>query len=377
MQMRVKKMEENQDEISVRLKKSEMAAADEYDYRRLEYTQERFLPCRIEEEKEDLILFYKVDGKKPFSGVRKERRDHRLALLLDVGKLLELEEQYAFSLNPENLYYDRCYRVCLMKRDVYPKGERPEAGQVFEEYKALTGYTLQKRYDFEHYRNGGLELLKKNPFLTEIYGCETVQEIQEILAREYEKEYSRIEETKVLVNKDSFFRKKAYGTTLVILCLALAGICGCQQFMINPRNQAIMASDRAFIESDYVGIIDALTPIAAEKLDTHHKYLLAEAYVRSENLKKEQRDNILSALSLNSDERILHYWIAIGRLDAVEAENIAMQCSDDELLLYAYLKEQYLVESDARMDGEQKAKRLSELTKEIEELSGKYMSEEE
>lgn len=49
-----------------------------------------------------------------------------------------------------------------------------------------------------------------------------------------------------------------------------------------------------------------------------------------------QKKNTISALSLETNEKVLDYWIALGRLQTEEAENIAQQVSDNDLLLYAY-----------------------------------------
>ena len=74
---------------------------------------------------------------------------------------------------------------------------------------------------------------------------------------------------------------------------------------------------------------------------------------------------------------MMEYWIYIGRLNPLEAENIAMQRSDDELLLYAYMLEKDLTETDNQMTGEEKATKLSELEGKIKTLAEKYTANEE
>lgn len=54
-----------------------------------------------------------------------------------------------------------------------------------------------------------------------------------------------------------------------------------------------------------------------------------------------------------------------------------MQKSDDELLLYAYMTEKAILEKNTEISGEEKAARLSELEKKIEELSKQYETEDE
>ena len=44
-------------------------------------------------------------------------------------------------------------------------------------------------------------------------------------------------------------------------------------------------------------------------MTTAQKFMLANAYVRSENLTQEQKDNILAKMTLNDTESKLDYWI--------------------------------------------------------------------
>ncbi len=61
----------------------------------------------------------------------------------------------------------------------------------------------------------------------------------------------------------------------------------------------------------------------------------------------------------------------------MEAENIAMQRSDDELLLYAYMLDKDLTQTDTVMTGEEKAAKLADLEEKIANLAKQYEAEEE
>ena len=89
----------------------------------------------------------------------------------------------------------------------------------------------------------------------------------------------------------------------------------------------------------------------------------------SENLTEEQKKNTISALSLETNEKVLDYWIALGRLQTEEAENIAQQVSDNDLLLYAYLKEKNMLETDTEISGKDKSDKLADLEGKIEQLT--------
>ncbi len=99
--------------------------------------------------------------------------------------------------------------------------------------------------------------------------------------------------------------------------------------------------------------------------------------MKSENLSEEQKGNILSALDIRGNPKLLEYWINYGRSKLSEAENLAMQMSEDQLLLYALLKERYLVELNEKSAGEEKEKRLKELSDRISSLSEGILGEEQ
>ena len=106
------------------------------------------------------------------------------------------------------------------------------------------------------------------------------------------------------------------------------------------------------------------------------KYVVAVAYANRENFQKEEIDVIVSRLAPTTNEKELDYWIYLGRLDVKTAEDIALSLSDDKLLIYAYMKETDLLESDTTVSGEEKKARLDQLEQEITKLGEKYKTEE-
>ena len=119
---------------------------------------------------------------------------------------------------------------------------------------------------------------------------------------------------------------------------------------------------------NYSGVIEDFEKTDMSRLSVYDKYILAYSYIQCENLTEEQKKNINSALSLDTNEKILDYWIALGRLEVSEAENIAQQVSDNDLLLYAYLKEKNMLETDTEISGSEKEERMEELDSKIERL---------
>ena len=67
----------------------------------------------------------------------------------------------------------------------------------------------------------------------------------------------------------------------------------------------------------------------------------------------------------------MEYWIHLGRLETGEAQSIAMQLSDDQLLLYAYIQELDLVSGDLELEATEKVNKISDLEGKIKTLADK------
>lgn len=357
-------------------RKSAMAAEDIYDYKKIMYPRNEFLECEIQEEKEEIITIYQIKNLFPMSNVRKERKEVKFAVLLDTLHLYKSRESFDFSLNPKNLYYDMHQRVYVMERDVYARGVVFEPEDFLEQMKALIGYSLQGRFDYEDYLEGGEKLLKKASDLRRFYQIKDLEEIEEILWEGY---WNVVEETatkKILVNKSLYQKNSVYFSMMTLAFLVAGSLLLYNYLWVIPFNQAVIQADNAYMEADYVKAIDVLETIDVSRMDIHQKYMLAVSYIKGEDLTESQRNNILPTLALKGTEKQIDYWIYMGRLDVAEAENIALQISDNQLLLYAYLKEKLLIETNTDLNGEEKLSALSAIDAKIQPLAEKYKVEE-
>lgn len=358
------------------VKKSEITAKSIYDYKKLEYPRESFLDCEIEEQKEELDLYFDISNKKVLTKIKDENKLMRLSVLHNIAKLEKLSDSYKFQLSPENLYYDINGQVSVKLRDVYEAGETYQKDVFLAQYKALAGFALQRKYQYKDYLNGGMQLLKKDKLLAALLPLDTVSDLADTFEALYEKIQTDKKRTRTEVHKGMYRMVKLSLVIFILMSIGTGSLAAVQSFRIIPKNTAFIEAGNAYIESDYVKIIDALAGYPVSELDVHQKYILAVAYVKSENLNVNQKDHILANLSLQGNEKIIDYWIYLGRFEVAEAQNIAMQQFDDELLLYAYLKEKYLVEIDPLISGEEKSTQLSALESKIQPLTEKYSDEE-
>lgn len=363
-------------EYSETVMKSEINAKEKQDFEMLKCRQIQFLDCRIEEEKETASFFYDVKEKVLLTKLREEKKADRLKVLLEAGKLRQLFREYHFELNPQNLYYDRNYRVFVRSRDLFERGVSGDDNGFLMQYKALAGHVLQNKYSFENYLQGGGDLYSKNSFLKTIRETKEIDELKQQLEMEYQRLHDITVNKKIEVNK-SWYRMSSLCMAVAIILIVVAGsglayLAG----VILPRRNAMLNASCAYLENNYVKVIDELQQIDMRYMDKYQKYILSVSYVRSESLTQEQKDNILQTLTIDGEEKVKDYWIYLGRLNTLEAQNVAMQRSDDEMLLYAYMTEKAILEKNTEVTGEEKASRLSDLEKKIEELAKQYEPEE-
>lgn len=357
-------------------RKSGMAAAGIYDYKKIMYPRNEFLDCEIQEEREEIITTYQVKHLFSMTEVRREKWEVRIAVLLDALNLHKCRESFDFSLSPDNLYYDMHQRIYVMERDVYARGVVFESEDFLKQMKALIGYTMQGRFAYEDYLEGGEKLLKKTNFLKQFYQISELDEIEELLLAEYQDIVEETAKKKILVNKSLYQKNAVYFSLMTMAFLMTCGLLLYHYLWIMPYNQSVMKADNAYMEADYVKTIDALETIDVDRMDIHQKYMLAVSYIKGEDLTDLQKNNILPVLSLKGTEKQIEYWIHMGRLHVAEAENIALQLSDDQLLLYVYLKEKLLIENNMDLTGEEKISALSAIESKIEPLAEKYKVEE-
>lgn len=369
-----KEAETKEQSTECTVRKSRLTAADEYDYRKLCRHYPGLLDCTLEETREELKFTYDIHEVEEWEKLRGERREMKLAALLDVGRLAHTAEQYRISLVPENLYYDIHGRVAVRERDVYNAEQGFDEAEFVKQYQALTGCTLTPKYGFADYYDGGMDLLKEDGLLGEIAACEHAEEITAKLREEYVR-YQKMHKEKYTEVGRSRYRgqKRALFLVGLIAVLALAG-CGYLGVWERPYQQAVIEEHEAYLRSDYEAVVDAMQRVDISRMNVSQKYILATACVKCESFGTETQKNILNTISLTGDAKVMEYWIHINRLETAEAADIAMQISSDQLLYYAYLKEKTVVENDSTLTGEEKNTRLSELESKLEPLKEEYSS---
>lgn len=336
---------------------------------RLAYDNRFLVPLALTVDDERAVLVYTLDKLSPVSGASKNPLTDKYRLLSNINELAPLFEQFSFSLDPDNVYFDYNLSVKALRRDIQTSTQAQ--AEFLRQYKCLCGHVLQNKYDYSAYYNGGQTLLDKHKRLRQINKCETSDEIAALLMEWYEDTCLKVKKTKKLVNKKGF----AILITVFVLAaiVAVAGsVYAFYTFRVQlPYEERLIAASNAYLHEDLDGVIATLRNESVSALPKEARYILARSYVQTESLSAQQKSQILSGLTLKTEDNIINYWIELGRRQYETAKDIAQRINDDELLLYCLLKYEVDTQQDTTLTGEEKTNKVDALQKEIDSLTKK------
>lgn len=365
----------NKDTLSIEIKKSDLNSQNPFELVKIKYG-EFFIPVEYEIKEEDIVFTYDVTGMKNVSRINEESIQDRYRFLINLGKLEKVWMYYKYSLLPENIYYDENFIPYIMNRDIYEQGKTGDNSKFVELYKTYIGGILGNKYNIKKLQQSGIEILKNETSFSEFYISDDVSDVINKL-RDRRNEFIKKEKnSKVTISKISNNVKTMVSIMASILLLIISGLLIWVYYFRLSYSDTVVYAMESYISLDYIQCINSLNNIEVDDMDKVTKYILAVSYAKTENLKKEEISGIVSGLSVNSDERELEYWIALGRLDVEQAQEISKALSDDKLLIYAYMKELNLLQQDTSKSGTEKQSRINELESNIKELGDKYTQEE-
>ena len=353
--------------VENKVKLFELASGAERLYR-LSYPNRYLVPAEIQEDGEDALFRYDTRELKPVTIIGQAPLSEKLRLLVNVAGLVVLCAEFSFGLSTENLYMDHNLQPLVLMRDLCGENNRHD---FLEEYKALAGTILAPRYRFEDYLESGKGLYKKKKTLRAIGQAGSVEEVRELLAEQCQQEAAYMQQRQKLVNRSRYRVMQILLPAALVLLLAAGGIAWYLNYKIVPFQSALLSADHAFLREDYDTAIAALEAIDPMRLPKEERYRLSQAYIISDSLSQAQKRNILTGITMQTEDSLLLYWIQLGRLEYTQAIDTAKRIGDDELLLYALVKYEVAVQTDMQITGEEKANLLSGLAQQIEQLQRK------
>ena len=362
---------QQKDSFVEEIKKSQLQANSRYEYQKIAMPNTYFMDCTIEEEKESLKITYQIGEMRPVLSLKAGNKLKKIEVLIQAGKLEELSKEYAFLASPNNLYYDAYGQLKVMRRDIQ-KNRTSGQKEFLDSYRALVGALLSTKYSYEDVLQGGQSLLADSKELQNIATAKTVDEVKVALDALYKKTAEQDKRTTLKVNRKKYQGLIIYTVISILATLALGTATVYAYMMVMPKERQIILASDAYIEADYVKVIDELKRFEIEELDKHQKYILALSYIHSQSIdtfRGTEKEAVLSKISYNGNEEVLEYWIHLGRLEMDEAQSMAMKLSDNQLLLYAYIQELNQVEKDQSISGTEKSERSKALMTNITTLA--------
>lgn len=358
-------------------KKSAMTANTGFDLDKLLVNEPEFIPCTYEEGLEEIIFYYDTEGLHSLGELNKEDKKYQYQFLINFARLGQVRKGYKLFLTMDNIYYDDNYLPYIKNRDLYSTSSTDEEEDFLLQYKVFVGGILSKKYSVEELQESGLEVLKQEPAFMDFYEADSVEALVQVLKERKAAFVKKENDTLVKVGKKGYMVKSILAVTATVLLVVAIGGLAYGFFYLIPRQKSVIKANQAYIQLDYVTCIDSMEKISPKDMDISTKYILAVSYAKCESLKKEEMESIISKLSLMSNPKELEYWIYLGRMEYATAQELAQALSDDQLLVYAYMKELDRLESDTSMNGEEKQERIKTLQDKIIQLGEKYTPEEE
>ncbi|MBC1502116.1 type VII secretion protein EssB [Listeria weihenstephanensis] len=303
----------------------------------------------------------------------------QLRLLINANRLSEtLHGRLNVVLHPNNLIYDDNLLPYALYRGFAGSIEPTTMSEeiYLKQYKCLIIATIGKKYDFDQLFEGCLPLAKENNLIRDIANAASLSIVLALLQDAYETEKKRVDETMKLIPQKRhthFVRLTAiFAVLLVILAIPLLYM----SVVMVPYQSNLLTANEAYLSNDYELVIAKLGTQDANGLPQASKYELAYAYLQGEALSQEQLTNIMSNLSLKSDERVLLYWIYNGQGKYAESLDIAKALGDEQLIIYGIYKNIEAVNNNKSLSGTEKETQLKELNSSLEEHKKSFLGNE-
>lgn len=330
----------------------------------LTFPNDALVACEIAEYDDHFVYRFDAEMLKDASLMAAASKEDKFRFLYNCGRLEALCAEYDFSIAPENLRFT----INLMPK-ILVRSLKADTAHFLQDYKALIAWCLTPRYSFEDYCNGGADLARKSKIAKAIFTMQSVAEIRSELFALYEAEVKKTQKSKKLVHKSAALAAMISLPLLSVLLVCSMLLFARTFFVTLPLSSSITAGYGAFLHEDYLGVQKSLASVAINDLPQESKYALATSYIIAESLTSEQKNNILKNITPKTDAMLLDYWIETGRLNMTNAIDLAKRMGDDELLLFAYIKEKAHVAGNSALSGVEKETQLADLNGKIKTLS--------
>lgn len=277
---------------------------------------------------------------------------------------------------PENIVYSRGMESLFLYYGVMgslPPFETNEE-QVWLETKAVVATSMDASFTFEEYLKYS-EILELKEIGKKIMSMTDSESLLDFIGQQLEQLEIK-EQANVKLPKKKWTITKWLSIGLGVLIIPAIIFTIIYFVHEKPKNEAYTLSHEFFLGQNYSEVVTRLSPYSVKSMPYVVLYELAYASVSNERLDEEQKKNVLSNITLQTDADYLMYWIYINRGEAENAVDLARSMEDGELITYGLLKRREEVKADRQLSGEEMQTLLDEIDNEVEEYE-KLMEQEE
>ncbi|QEY20581.1 type VII secretion protein EssB [Psychrobacillus sp. AK 1817] len=278
---------------------------------------------------------------------------------------------------PENIVYSKAVEPMFLYYGVLgslPPYETDEE-RLWLETKAVVAAAIDGSFTFEEYLKYS-EILELKEIGATIMGMKNSQSLLDYIAEQMEQlEIKERSNVKLPRKKWKWTKYLAIGLGILILPAIIFTII----YFVHekPKHEAYTLSHEYFLGQNYSQVVTLLSPYSVKAMPYVVLYELAYASVTNERLDEEQKKNVLSNITLQTDSSYLKYWIHLGRGEAEEAVDLARGMEDGELITFGLLKRREEVKADKDLSGEEMQIQLNEIDQEVEEYEKLMLEAEE
>ncbi|WP_079709009.1 type VII secretion protein EssB [Paraliobacillus ryukyuensis] len=346
-----------------------------------EAPKETFIPLEVKDEGDAFRFLFSIDDhKKKWEDLNDLSFHEKIRLLLNLTRLKKfIDSRITFFIHTDNVVFDDNLQPHVIYRgiqDLIPPYTM-EQDNFLKQLKCFSIALLSDKYTFDQLYNGSLENAKDTEVERQIQQKEDIAQFTEYLQSLYITEKQKAEETMKIVSKKRFSIYKnlmiAFGILIVILAVPLAYI----GIIRLPYQQSIQKAHEAYLAKDYEEVITTLNNKDASNLPNGARYILASAYLSTEQLSEDAKAVIMNNVNLNSNKDYLLYWIFNGRGNFDAAMEKAKYLDDPQLIMYGLIKQKEQAKNDPELSGSARDKTLKELQEELDTYREQYNLDQE
>lgn len=333
----------------------------------------------VTNENELRVIVHTQEQDKPFQAL-KGRLD--LQRWMFGHQLVEKVRDHAYTrlhlvVCPENIVFNKGMEPFFLHygvKESLPPYEKNEE-RLFNELKATVAAAVDTKYSFFQYltQHKTLQLSEDTKRIIE---CDTTTSLLHVLEERIDQiDHHERSLVRMPKKKWNWLRYSTIGLS-VLLVPAIAYIVYALFFQ-QPKQEAFMDANKAFIQENYSAVADDLEAYDVDEMPMLIKYELSRSYVMNKNLPQEATANILNAITLQSDEDYLNYWIYIGRGEGKAALDIARTIDERDLIIMALNTYTSELKSDNDLAVDERQQKLDEVKQELTEFKDEIKKEEE